>query len=126
MHFEMMAAHARRDLPAYYGLNRRIHQAISRCARNAALAETYDSVNTRIQNLRFRSNFNHDKWDHAMQEHQAMLAALEARDGTALRSLLEQHLRHKRDAVLEQWPEIERLHSEAGKVEQDRAEAALT
>jgi DNA-binding GntR family transcriptional regulator len=105
LHFEMLAAHARRDLPAYYRLNRQIHQAINRCARNPALNETYDSVNTRIQNLRFRSNFNHEKWDDAMQEHQAMLDALQARDAIALRAVLEKHLRNKRDAVLAQWPE---------------------
>ncbi len=102
-HAEMLAAHARRDLPAYYDRNRRIHLAISRCARNAALAETYDSVNTRIQNLRFRSNFDHDKWDEAVREHEAMIEALQARDGPGLRRLLEGHLRHKRDAVLAQW-----------------------
>jgi len=104
LHFEMLAAHARRDLPAYYDLNRRIHVAISRCARNGMLAETYDSVNTRIQNLRFRSNFNQDKWNHAVREHQQMLEALETGNGSALRALLETHLRNKRDAVLEQWP----------------------
>ena len=104
LHFEMLAAHARRDLPAYYALNRRIHVAISRCARNDMLAETYDSVNTRIQNLRFRSNFNQDKWNHAVREHQQMLEALETGNGSALRALLETHLRNKRDAVLEQWP----------------------
>lgn len=104
MHFEMLAAHARRDLPGYYDLNRRIHLAISRCARNSMLSETYDSVNTRIQNLRFRSNFNQDKWNQAVREHQQMLQALEEGDGSALRALLEAHLRNKRDAVLEQWP----------------------
>jgi len=107
LHFEMLAAHARRDLPAYYDLNRRIHVAISRCARNDMLAETYDSVNTRIQNLRFRSNFNQDKWNHAVREHQQMLEALETGNGSALRALLEIHLRNKRDAVLEQWPAID-------------------
>lgn len=107
LHFEMLAAHARRDLPAYYDLNRRIHVAISRCARNDMLAETYDSVNTRIQNLRFRSNFNQDKWSHAVREHQQMLEALETGNGSALRALLEIHLRNKRDAVLEQWPAID-------------------
>ncbi|MFA7664952.1 MAG: GntR family transcriptional regulator [Burkholderiaceae bacterium] len=104
LHFEMLAAHARRDLPRYYDLNRRIHLAISRCARNDMLAETYDSINTRIQNLRFRSNFNHTKWDQAVLEHQQMLEALASGDGPALRNVLETHLRNKRDAVLEQWP----------------------
>lgn len=104
LHFEMLAAHARRDLPAYYALNRRIHRAINRCARNAVLTETYESINSRIQNLRFRSNFNREKWDAAVREHERMLDALGAGDGAALRALLEEHLRHKRDAVLEHWP----------------------
>lgn len=111
LHFEMLAAHARHDLPAYYELNRRIHFAISRCARNDALVETYDSLNTRIQSLRFRSNFNRDKWDQAVREHQRMLEALEARDGAALRELLEAHLRNKCTAVLEQWPSRETVTS---------------
>lgn len=108
LHARMLEAHARRDLPAYYALNRDIHRAINRCARNSVLAETYDSLNTRIQNLRFRSNFNRDKWDAAVREHQRMLEALEARDGDALRAILDEHLRHKRDAVLEQWQDVER------------------
>ena len=101
---DMLDAHARRDLPAYYAANRQIHEAINRCARNAALGETYASINTRIQNLRFRSNFNRAKWDIAVREHRAMLEALEAGDGDALRAILELPLRNKRDAVLEHWP----------------------
>jgi len=98
----MLAAHARRDLPTYYRFNRAIHETISRCARNPVLAETYDSVNLRIQNLRFRSNFNREKWDTAVAEHVAMIDALARSDSAALRAILEQHLRHKRDAVLEE------------------------
>lgn len=101
LHFEMLAAHARADLPAYYRLNRTIHRAINRCAGNPMLAEAYDSVNLRIQNLRFRSNFKAEKWDAAVAEHQSMLDALTARDAVRLRALLEQHLRHKFEAVLD-------------------------
>lgn len=101
LHFEMLAAHARRDLPQYFRFNRGIHEAINRCARNPVLAETYDSVNLRIQNLRFRSNFNRSKWDAAVLEHGAMIDALAAGDASGLRRILEQHLRHKRDAVLQ-------------------------
>jgi DNA-binding GntR family transcriptional regulator len=123
LHLEMLAAHGRRDLPAYYALNRRIHQSINRCARNAILTETYESVNTRIQNLRFRSNFNQEKWEKAVREHQAMLDAFEARDGAGLRSVLETHLRNKRDAVLEQWPDIDRQQREAVAGEAGRPDA---
>ncbi|HPU51394.1 MAG TPA: GntR family transcriptional regulator [Burkholderiaceae bacterium] len=103
LHFEMLAAHARADLPGYYRLNRAIHRAINRSARNPMLAEAYDSVNLRIQNLRFRSNFKAEKWDAAVAEHQAMLEALMARDPVRLRQQLEQHLRHKLQAVLDSF-----------------------
>ena len=101
LHFEMMGAHARRDLPNYYRLNRAVHEAINCSAGNQVLTETYQSVNTRIQHLRFKSNFNTDKWNAAMKEHEHILQAFLRRDGQLLKALLEAHLRNKRDAVLE-------------------------
>jgi DNA-binding GntR family transcriptional regulator len=100
LHFEMLAAHARRDLPAYYKLNHAIHDRMNAMARNPVLTETYQQINARIQSLRFRSNFNQDKWDAAVREHGSMQEALERRDGNALRQILQQHLRNKRDAVI--------------------------
>lgn len=100
LHFDMLAAHARRDLPTYYRLNHTIHDRINAMARNTVLTETYQQINARIQSLRFRSNFNQEKWDAAVHEHGLMLEALERRDGNALRAILQQHLRNKRDAVI--------------------------
>ena len=100
LHYEMLAAHARRDLPAYYKLNHAIHNRINQAARNPVLTETYLQINARIQSLRFRSNFNQEKWDAAVRQHSAMLDALEKRDGETLRLILQEHLRNKRDAVI--------------------------
>lgn len=100
LHYEMLAAHARRDLPTYYRINHMIHDRINAAANNAVLTQTYLQINARIQSLRFRSNFNHDKWDHAVKEHSEMLAALEKRDSEALRNVLQQHLINKRDIVI--------------------------
>jgi DNA-binding GntR family transcriptional regulator len=100
LHFEMLAAHARHDLPSYYRINHVIHDRINAAANNAVLTTTYLQINARIQNLRFRSNFNQEKWDIAVKEHSAMLAALEKRDGEALRAILEKHLYNKRDIVI--------------------------
>lgn len=100
-HYEMLAAFTRRDLPAYYRLNAHIHQSINAAARNPVLAQTYRSVNARLQALRFRSNFDERKWGIAVQEHEMMVDRLAARDGPALRALLVQHLENKRDAVLD-------------------------
>ena len=99
--FQMLACHARRDLPAYYHLNRIIHDRINQAARNSQLTQAYATLNLRIQNLRFRSNFDDDKWSKAAREHEAMVAALEARDGGRLSSILRNHLRQKGDAVLD-------------------------
>src|SRR3954467_1378309 len=41
MHFEMLAAYTRRDLPAYYRLNAAIHNAINAAAKNPVLASMY-------------------------------------------------------------------------------------
>lgn len=102
MHYEMMAAYTRRDLSAYYRLNAAIHRAINTAARNPVLSTTYNQVNARLQALRFRSNQDGEKWARAMDEHNQMIAALEAHDGAALRAVLVAHLHHKRDVVQEQ------------------------
>jgi DNA-binding GntR family transcriptional regulator len=100
LHYEMLAAHARRDLPSYYRVNHQIHDLINAAARNDVLTATYMQLNARIQSLRFRSNFNQDKWNIAVKEHNEMLDALEKRDGEKLRDILQLHLRNKRDAVV--------------------------
>ena len=100
LHFEMLACHARRDLSGYYRLNALIHTGINEAARNPVLATTYRSINARVQSLRFRTNQDDAKWAHAVQEHEQMIAALQARDGPALRLVLEVHVLRMRDAVL--------------------------
>ena len=99
--FQMLACRARRDLPAYYRINREIHDRINAAARNRALAQTYAKQNLRLQSLRFRSNFDEDKWARAARQHEAMVEALERRDGEALARILREHLRAKCDAVLD-------------------------
>ena len=102
MHFEMMATYTRRDLSAYYRLNASIHRAINAAAKNPVLTVTYNQVNARLQALRFRSNQDEDKWRRAMAEHEKMIEALAARDPAAMRAVLLEHLRNKRDVVVEQ------------------------
>ena len=100
LHYEMLACHARRDLSGYYRINASIHRAINDAARNPVLASTYQSVNARVQSLRFRTNQNETKWKTAVKEHEAMIEALDARDAAGLRDILVTHLHHKRDSVL--------------------------
>jgi len=102
MHYEMLAAYTRRDLPAYYRLNSAIHAAINAAAKNPVLSATYRQVNARLQALRFRSNQDGDKWAAAMKEHEQMIEALTQRKPAAMRAVLLSHLNHKRDVVMAQ------------------------
>ena len=102
MHFEMLAAYTRRDLPGYYRLNAAIHSAINVAAKNPVLTATYKQVNARLQALRFRSNQDGEKWQDAVAEHEQMIDALTRRDAPAMREVLMSHLIYKRDVVVEQ------------------------
>ncbi len=102
MQAEMTQAHSRRDLPAYYRLNRAIHALIVCLAGNPMLTESHSRLNAKLQAVRFRSNFNREKWDAALAEHAAMVEALAARDGAQLAALLRGHLAGKRATVLAQ------------------------
>jgi DNA-binding GntR family transcriptional regulator len=101
LHYEMLAAYTRRDLPTYYRINAQIHTLINAAARNPVLTQTWRTVNARLQSLRFRSNFDEAKWTRAVKEHEQMVEGLAARDAAGMRTLLVAHLEHKRDAVLE-------------------------
>lgn len=101
LHYTMLARQAQNDLPGYYANNHQIHDCINRAARNTALRQIYTSTNRRLQALRFRSNLDPVKWDKAVQEHEEMIKALDARDGARLAAVLRQHLMEKRDAVLQ-------------------------
>ena len=70
--------------------------------KNPVLSATYEQVNARLQALRFKSNQDDDKWHSAVQEHNQMIEALQARQPQVLRDVLVRHLEHKRDVVLAQ------------------------
>src|SRR3546814_3367526 len=101
MTFEMQASNARRNRSSYYHVNCVMQDRSNAAGHNHLLSQVYKNINLRLQNLRFRSNLNHDKWDKAMREHLEMADALASRDGPRLAQLLRQHLRRKGEAVLE-------------------------
>lgn len=102
MHYEMLAAYTRRDLPTYYRLNAAIHSAINAAAKNPVLTATYKQVNARLQALRFRSNQDGEKWRASVKEHEQMIEALSTRNAAAMRAVLLIHLNEKRDVVIKQ------------------------
>ncbi len=99
LHYEMLAQHARRDLPAYYRLNERIHHMILMASGNPVLIATHAGLALRIRRARYVADMPHGWWDQAVREHERILDALTRRDGAAIAVLLRQHLERKIDLM---------------------------
>jgi DNA-binding GntR family transcriptional regulator len=99
LHREMERHYERRDLPQYYRCNRAIHEAIIRAADNPVLSSLYDSVTARIRRARYVAPMPPAHWELALREHEAILNALERRDGSGLSHILRRHLRNKRQEL---------------------------
>ncbi len=100
LHFEMRAHHARGDRAAYFRANQDIHRHIAAAANNPVLVETFERLNARVKRVRYAANLTPERWTKAVEEHERMIAALDARDSAALRTILEAHLAGKRQSVL--------------------------
>ena len=100
LHFEMLAYHARGDLAGYFKFNQAIHLKIVKYSGNAVLFNTYRQMNGNVRRARYMANLSKERWDAAVREHDAILAALRARDVERIRALLSDHLAHKLSSVL--------------------------
>jgi DNA-binding GntR family transcriptional regulator len=102
LHDQMLRHYNARELEDYFKLNQRIHEAILAAARNATLTVQYRTLATRVRRGRYMANMTRERWDQAMAEHEAILRALEERDGAELAVILKQHL-EKTSVTLREW-----------------------
>jgi DNA-binding GntR family transcriptional regulator len=103
LHYQMVLHATRGELPEYFRLNQHIHEAIMAAARNPTLARLYRGLAGRVRRARYLANMSKPRWDQAVAEHEAILAALEKRDGAALGDVLKAHLRNKCETVKESF-----------------------
>ena len=101
LHLKMATAYRNRDRQAYFRLNERIHEALAAAARNPTLDRMRQMVGGRVARARYHANISTARWDRAMKEHEAILAALKARDGARLGRLLKAHLANKLESLRE-------------------------
>lgn len=92
LHFEMKAAFLRRDRQNYFRLNQAIHNRIVSLSGNNSLIEIHATLSRQLYRVRYLSNLKNEKWSVAMDEHEAIMAALEARDGKQVGNELRNHL----------------------------------
>ena len=95
----MHAAFEAGDMPAYFDLNQAIHGAILNAARNPMLVGHHRKVAQLVQRARYQANRTPKRWHEALVEHDAIVVALEARDGERLGRLMKEHLEHKLEAL---------------------------
>jgi len=101
LHYEMLAHHARGDLANYFRCNQAIHMKLLECTGNGTLADVYRGLNAHARRARYIANLSRERWDSAVREHEDILAALVARDGARLKTLLRDHLAHKLTMAME-------------------------
>lgn len=92
LHHEMLDAYTRKDRLAYFKLNQRIHTALVGASRNGALIDNHRRLNAQLYRMRYRSNLYNTRWHSAIEEHEHILAALQARDAVLLAALMKSHL----------------------------------
>lgn len=91
-HARMLEHYSAGERLAYYKLNQDIHSDLVNLAANATLAEMHGRIQARLKRIRFIGHNGPGNWAGAVAEHEAMMAALAARDGGALEATIEAHL----------------------------------
>jgi DNA-binding GntR family transcriptional regulator len=92
MHRQMYAFHAAGAEKDYLRINREIHLRLFESAGNASLTSIYEQLLVRTHAVRFVARKTPSQWQRAVDEHVAIMAAIERRDGSLLARLLKSHL----------------------------------
>lgn len=92
LHDEMLRRYAARDRLPYFKLNQTIHSTIARLSGNDTLAELHSLLQARLKRIRYIGHEGPEKWAGAVADHEAMITALERRDGEALAQALSRHM----------------------------------
>lgn len=99
LHYQMVLHYTRRELKPYFQVNQEIHEKILAASANQLLLHMYQTLSGRIRRARYVANMSSERWSQAVKEHEEMLNALAARDGTALADVLKRHLSNKCETV---------------------------
>ncbi len=98
-HAAMAAHHRRREKEAYFALNSEIHATVLVHAANMDLGATHARLDLRARHGRSVAIIDEARWDEAMGEHEALMAALRRRDAEAAAAIWLLHLQHTGTAI---------------------------
>ena len=95
LHDTMLEHYRRRELQPYFRVNQQIHERIIAAADNDVLEEMYNTLSQRVKRVRYSKKMTDDFWKRAVEDHEAMIEALQKRDGLMLGRILREHLCNK-------------------------------
>ena len=101
LHLEMLAAYTRGDRLGYFRRNQDIHLALVRATGNGTLMAHHRTLNARVYRIRYVCNLKTERWQSAIEDHEAILGALERRDAVAIAGLLKTHVLQAFEKMLE-------------------------
>jgi DNA-binding GntR family transcriptional regulator len=99
LHDRMIRLYEARDRLAYFKANQGIHSAILRLTHNEPLIAVHAGLQARLKRIRYIGHGSPETWAAAVADHEAIIAALEARDGDALAHALAAHMRRTWDRL---------------------------
>jgi len=105
MHRDMCACHRADHRAQYFRLNQMIHNRLAQLAGNEVLEATYEALSRKIMRARSVANADRLRWTESVQEHEAFMQALKARDGRRFSKCLRQHSERTGEAVVNRLSE---------------------
>jgi DNA-binding GntR family transcriptional regulator len=91
-HDAMVEAFRAGDRTEYFRINQGIHCAVVAIAGNRSLGPFHGLLHARMKRFRYQGNDLPENWAESVVEHEAIMAALERRDGRAAAAAMQAHL----------------------------------
>lgn len=99
LHDRMLDHYRTRDRMPYYKLNQEFHSRLTELSKNETLQEMQRNLQARLKRIRYIGNQRPEYWAGAVEDHEAMVVALKARDGKRLGQAMAQHIANTWDRV---------------------------
>lgn len=98
-HAQMLIHYAKQERDAYFALNTAIHDAVVRLSGNPLLIATHASIMLRARRGRYMAIIGLGRWQESVSEHEALMAAFQARDTAAAGAIWRRHLQRTGETV---------------------------
>ncbi|MFG1465413.1 GntR family transcriptional regulator [Xanthobacter sp. DSM 24535] len=100
MHARLVGYHHSGARSEYFRQNQDIHAEITRLAGNPVLLATWTALAAKIFRARAQANYDSQRWDESLHEHEGFMELLRRRDAERFATAIADHTRRTGKAVL--------------------------